>query len=130
MNVTRLARAFMRLHNEASVEFRAAFAAAGAQMWHDDYAHAIPAACLGFIEETMGSLATDDDIRAVYAIACPLTVLDGYPDVAAAKRSQLKRKVDEISAQYQADWDREISQSPTKRRAHHVAGTESSDHER
>jgi hypothetical protein len=111
-----LAAEFVRLHNEASREFAAAFKAVGARMWQKDKAHPFKTENQKFIAEVMADYLRPGgpgvkEVAGVYGITRPLTVLDSHPQVRAdpAKVRTLKAAVDEIHGRYTAAWKKALS---------------------
>lgn len=98
-----LAKKYVELHNAAALEYKNAFAAVGAKLWHDDDAHLIPLKNLQAIADTIESVEDPADI---YSIAVPLTVLDSYPNISVQDRVKLRREVAAIHRKYQALLDK------------------------
>jgi len=100
----RLAAEYVRIHNAACAEYKAAFKAVGARLWHDDHAHALFPVHETRVAANMAMFGLAKT-RTVYARAAtrPLTVLDSFP-AARRQRAQLDLRVDEITARYNAQW--------------------------
>lgn len=125
MKVTRrkaelLAKAYVALHNEASEEYKAAFASIGARMWRADYCHPRAtkghAAALELAEAYMcpirRGMSRVDFIRKVWGrMPYPLTVLDSWHHLPRfeAKREALREDVSRIHAKYQRKWRKLLS---------------------
>lgn len=99
-----IAREYVRLHNAASKEYKAAFKAVGARMWHGDYCHLLRTDNLEFITT---QIAKHSEVPDYYIIHRPLTVLDSFPEVKRnyRKRKQLNDTVDEIWERYKRLWE-------------------------
>ena len=107
-----LASEYVRLHNEASREYSAAFRAVGARMWRDDDAHPLKETNQTFIAS---NIAAGVDPSAIYSIPRPLTVLDSYPG-AQDHREELNREVDRIRDKYNELWQQAVAGESGKAR--------------
>lgn len=103
----RLAAEYVRLHNAASLEYKAAFKAVGARLWPMDNAHLLKPA-------NQSALAENISDRWTPKLPRPLTVLDSYPDVTTKQRQQLIAAVDAIHAKYAALWSAFVKRKQAK----------------
>lgn len=102
-----LATEYVRIHNDASPKYSAAFKRIGARMWHDDDAHPLKANNTAFIAKAMQGYIDrghTEYITEVYGtIARPLTVMDSYPQC-HARRSELEEEVYAIYKSANREW--------------------------
>lgn len=107
----KLANDYVRVHNLAAKEYKAAFKKIGAKMWNADAAHAIKPTSVDFIVKMMRDnyAGKPDVIRTVYSpdqcVPFPLTVMDSYPE-ARKHRPQLESELRQIQKKYQNEWQR------------------------
>ena len=90
-----LASIYLRLHNEASKQYKEAFKSVGARLWHDDDAHLLKPENGNYIANNFLDYL-DRDIPIHFPLPRPLTVLDSYPNVTREQKQQLDLKVDDI----------------------------------
>jgi DNA topoisomerase-1 len=97
----KLGEHFVKLHNDASKEFKAAFKEIGAKMWNSDDAHKIDSA-----RSFEG--ATRDEVAKASPITYPLTVMDSYPE-ARVHTARLEKNLDKIQSKYEKQWKSMVS---------------------
>ena len=96
MKSREFAEEYVRLHNEASAKYKAAFKRIGARMWHDDDAHPLKEENTAFIAEQMQAYIKrghPEFIVEVYGhLPYPLTVMDSYPQC-HSRRGELEDEI-------------------------------------
>jgi hypothetical protein len=95
-----LAAEYVRRHNAASKEYKAAFKSVGARMWPMDNAHEEKPHNQQAIAESMRN-SKGRSWRP--SLPRPLTVLDSYKDVTRKQREWLNKEVDRIRTKYAQD---------------------------
>ena len=90
-----LASIYVKLHNEASKQYKEAFKAVGARLWNGDKVHLLKPENENYIANNFLDYL-DRDISLRLSLPRPLTVLDSYPNVTQKQRQQLDLKVDDI----------------------------------
>lgn len=103
-----LAKRYVQIHNEASVEYKACFKRVGALMWQGDNCHLLRDDNRIFLQSQMFRLSFDK-ITKIYGMSCPLTVCDGYPDMTADQHKQLQSEVSAIWNRTKRIWNKELS---------------------
>lgn len=103
----RLAAEYVRLHNAAALEYKAAFKVVGARLWPMDHAH-----LLRTVNEQ--ALASNISDRWMPRLPRPLTVLDSYPDVTGRQREWLSGEIDRIHSKYSTAWSAVVKRTKAK----------------